>query len=167
MAKFVFRSLAREHPEPREFLAAANEVVVDEVAANKFITMLYLTIDPATGDVACACGGHPWPRIVEQDGSVRALRVSGLALGIDAGQTYKEVRERLPAGAAVVLYTDGVIEARRGAELYGDARLDAVLAENARMSAEELAKAVVESCRAFAGGELTDDCAIVVIRRDA
>jgi serine phosphatase RsbU (regulator of sigma subunit) len=93
--------------------------------------------------------------------------VSGLALGIDAGQTYEEVRERLPAGAAVVLYTDGVIEARRGAELYGDARLDAVLAENARMSAEELAKAVVESCRAFAGGELTDDCAVVVIRRDA
>ncbi len=167
MAKFVFRSLAREHPEPREFLAAANEVVVDEVAANKFITMLYLTIDPATGDVACASGGHPWPRIVEQDGSVRALRVSGLALGIDAGQTYEEVRERLPAGAAVVLYTDGVIEARRDAELYGDARLDAVLAENARLSAEELAKAVVESCRAFTGGELTDDCAVVVIRRDA
>ena len=39
MAKFVFRSLAREHPEPGDFLSAANEVVVGEVALSKFITM--------------------------------------------------------------------------------------------------------------------------------
>ncbi|MGH3050392.1 MAG: PP2C family protein-serine/threonine phosphatase, partial [Gaiellaceae bacterium] len=42
MAKFVFRSLAREHPEPGDFLAAANDVVVDEIAQGKFITMAYL-----------------------------------------------------------------------------------------------------------------------------
>ena len=47
MAKFVFRSLAREHPEPGDFLASANEVVVGEIAPGKFITMTYFTIDPA------------------------------------------------------------------------------------------------------------------------
>ncbi|MDX6465148.1 MAG: hypothetical protein QOI27_188, partial [Gaiellaceae bacterium] len=46
MAKFVFRSLAREHPEPSDFLAHANEVVVGEIAVGKFITMAYLTVDP-------------------------------------------------------------------------------------------------------------------------
>jgi serine phosphatase RsbU (regulator of sigma subunit) len=165
MAKFVFRSLAREHPEPGDFLAAANQVVVGEVAPSKFITMLYLTVDPATGEVACGCAGHPWPRLVTPGGDVTALEASGLALGIDPDQSYDELREQLPAGGALVLYTDGVIEARRGGEPYGDERLDALLAAHAGLSAAELARAVVDDCRAFTGGDLTDDCAVVVIRR--
>jgi serine phosphatase RsbU (regulator of sigma subunit) len=165
MAKFVFRSLAREHPEPSEFLAAANEVVVGEVASNKFISMLYLTVDPQTGEVACASAGHPWPRIVDSEGDVRTLRASGIVLGVEPEQAYEEVRETVPAGGALVLYTDGVIEARRAEELYGDERLDAALAAASALPAAELARAVVDDCRSFAGGELTDDCAVVVIRR--
>jgi len=98
-------------------------------------------------------------------GQVTALPARGLALGIDPGQAYDEISERLPAGGALVLYTDGVVEARREAELYGDERLDALLAANAGLSAKELARAVVDDCRAFTGGDLTDDCAVVVIRR--
>src|SRR5439155_24188780 len=45
MAKFVFRSLAREHPAPADFLQAANDVVVGEIAPGKFITMVYLVVD--------------------------------------------------------------------------------------------------------------------------
>src|SRR3954462_4023378 len=85
MAKFVFRSLAREHPEPGDFLAAANHVVVGEIAPTKFITMLYLTVDARRGEVACACAGHPPPRVVDPDGRVRELAVGGLALGIEGG----------------------------------------------------------------------------------
>jgi serine phosphatase RsbU (regulator of sigma subunit) len=167
MAKFVFRSLAREHPEPADFLASANEVVVGEIAPAKFITMLYLTVDARRGEVACACAGHPPPRVVEADGRVRELAVGGLALGIEPGQVYEEVREPLPPGASAVLFTDGVVEARRDGELYGLERLDAVLERSAGLSPDELAAAVLADCRSFAGGELTDDCAIVVIRRAA
>jgi serine phosphatase RsbU (regulator of sigma subunit) len=165
MAKFVFRSLAREHPEPGDFLAAANQVVVGEVAANKFITMLYLTVDPMTGAVACGCAGHPWPRVVTRDGEVIALKAGGLALGIDPGQSYDELRAQLPAGGTLVLYTDGVVEARRDGEIYGEERLDALLAAQSGLPAEQLARALVDDCRAFAGGDLTDDCAVVAIRR--
>jgi serine phosphatase RsbU (regulator of sigma subunit) len=105
MAKYIFRSLAREHTDPADFLASAN------------------------------------------------------------GQRYDEVSVQLAPGDAVVLYTDGVIEARCGQELYGVARLDAVLAANAGASAEELAAAVLVDCRAYAGGELADDCALVVVKR--
>jgi serine phosphatase RsbU (regulator of sigma subunit) len=165
MAKFVFRSLAREHPEPEDFLAAANDVVVGEVGPTKFITMLYLTVDPATGAVACGCAGHPWPRVVTPDRTVRTLSVRGLALGVEPRQTYEAAREQLSPRAAVVLYTDGVIEARHGADLYGDERLDSLLAAKRNLPADALARAVVDDCRAFAGGDLTDDCAVVVIRR--
>ena len=165
MAKFVFRSLAREHPEPADFLAAANDVVVGEVGASKFITMAYVVVDPASGEVACGCAGHPWPRLVTADGEVRSLGAGGLALGIEPGQSYEELRDKLPAGGALVVYTDGVIEARQGIEIYGEERLDALLASQAGLGAASLARAVVDDCRAFAGGDLADDCAVVVIRR--
>jgi serine phosphatase RsbU (regulator of sigma subunit) len=164
MAKFVFRSLAREHPEPPDFLAHANDVVVGEIVLGKFITMAYLVIDPQ-GAVDCASAGHPEPRLVLPDGRVEPLRCGGLALGIDAPQTYDKVHAELPPGSSVVLYTDGVIEARRGPDLFGSERLDALLSERAGQPAQEIADAVVGACRAYAGGDLGDDCAIVVIKK--
>jgi serine phosphatase RsbU (regulator of sigma subunit) len=167
MAKFVFRSLAREHPEPGDFLAFANDVVVDEIAPGKFITMTYVAIDPVRGEVACASAGHPPPRLVRADGTVTGLDATGLVLGIDAGQVYEEVRAPLPIGGSIVLYTDGVIEARRDGELYGAERLDALLAADTARSPTELARAVTEDARAFARGEISDDLAVVVIRRSS
>jgi serine phosphatase RsbU (regulator of sigma subunit) len=166
MAKFVFRSLAREHSEPSEFLARANEVVVSEIAVGKFITMAYVLVDPG-GEVLCASGGHPEPRIVHPDGHVEPLACGGLALGIVAPQEYDQVSAALPPGGAVVLYTDGVIESRRGRELFGTERLDEVLAAHATLPAQEMADAVLAACQAYSGGALPDDCAIVVIRRTA
>jgi serine phosphatase RsbU (regulator of sigma subunit) len=163
MAKFVFRSLAREHSEPSAFLAHANEVVVGEIAVGKFITMAYLLVDPQSG-VLCASAGHPEPRLVRPDGTVEGLACGGLALGIDAQQSYEQVHAELPPGSAVVLYTDGVIEARRAGELFGVERLDELLAAGTSRPAQAIADAVVTACRAFAGGELDDDCAIVVLR---
>jgi serine phosphatase RsbU (regulator of sigma subunit) len=167
MAKFVFRSLAREHPDPGEFLASANDVVVGEIASGKFITMTYFTIDPSTGEVVAASAGHPAPLLISADGDVRPLQVGGLALGVDMGQEYGEDTAQLAPGDAVVVFTDGVIEARRDGELYGDERLAQVLAASRTLPPAEIARAVVDACRAFAGGELADDCAVVVIKRHA
>jgi serine phosphatase RsbU (regulator of sigma subunit) len=164
MAKFVFRSLAREHPEPGDFLHSANEVVIEEIAEGKFITMLYVTADGASGELACASAGHPPPRILRPAAAPEPLGVRGLALGIAELQDYPVEHVRLEPGDAAVLFTDGLLEARRDGELYGEERFDAVLAANASLAAEKLAKAVVDDCRAFAG-ELADDCAVVVVKR--
>jgi serine phosphatase RsbU (regulator of sigma subunit) len=165
MAKFVFRSLAREHVEPSDFLQSANDVVVGEIAPGKFITMIYVVIDPRTGDVEVAGAGHPPPRIVSSGGDVTSLDTRGLVLGVELGQEYEDVHGRLERGDAVVLYTDGVIEARREGELYGHERLDHALAERVALAPAELAQAVLDDCRSFARGELADDCAVVVVRR--
>ena len=165
LAKFVFRSLAREHPEPGDFLAHANEVACQEVVGGKFITMVYLAFDPGRDEVAVARAGHPPARLVGEDGSVSELAPQGLALGIDPGQRYDETRAPFSRGAVVCLHTDGIVEARRDDEQYGEARLDAVLAAGRSLPADQLARRVVEDCRAFAGAELADDCAVVIIRR--
>jgi serine phosphatase RsbU (regulator of sigma subunit)/uncharacterized protein YigA (DUF484 family) len=164
MAKFSFRALARMHPEPGDFLAAANEVVVDEIETGKFITMLYVLIDPDGGKVASASAGHPAARVVTADGEVGELGGHGLALGIDSDQEYEVARDQLGGGTTVVLYTDGVLEARRDGELYGEERLDDLLRRRAGLAPQELAEAVLADCRSFAGGELSDDCAVVCLR---
>lgn len=164
MAKFVFRSLARGAGRPGSFLAGANDVVVEEIATGKFITMLCVLVDPARREAICASAGHPSLRVLAPDGTVSEVAARGLALGIEGGQSYDEEHLALEPGTTLVLYTDGVIEVRRDGELYGEGRLDAVLTANAGRSAQELAETIAADCRSFAGGELGDDCAIVCIQ---
>jgi serine phosphatase RsbU (regulator of sigma subunit)/uncharacterized protein YigA (DUF484 family) len=164
MAKFSFRALARMHPEPGDFLSKANDVIVDEIGVGKFITMLYVLLDPRAGTVSCASAGHPPARIVPAQGPIAPLEASGLALGIEPGQEYPAAEAELTPGSAVVLYTDGVVESRRNGELYGEERLDELLGRRRELGAQELAEAIVADCRSFAGGELGDDCAIVCLR---
>ncbi len=165
MAKFVFRSLARERAEPDAFLAAANDVVASEIAPGKFITMVEVVIDVARGEVACASAGHPQPRLVLSDGAVEAIPASGLALGIEAPQSYRAVSVAFPPGASVVLYTDGVIEARRDGTLFGLERLDELLSSVRDLPATEIAAAALAACRDWSDDDLTDDLAVVVIKR--
>ena len=166
MAKYVFRTLARDHAVPGELLAEVNEIVCSEIAPGRFITLVALVFDPARGDVACASAGHPAPRLVLPDGTVEAIAAGGLALGIEPDQDYETVAASLPPGAIVVVYTDGVVEARRDGEQFGVERLDALLAEERSLPPRRIADAALAACRAWAdGGELKDDFALVVIKR--
>ena len=163
----MFRSLAREHPEPGDFLQSANDVIVGEIAPGKFITMVYLLVDGVNGRVAAAGAGHPPPRVVTSDGDVQPLESQGLVLGIEPGERYEAVEAPLGIGDTVVLYTDGVLEARHEGELYGFERLDAIVSAGRELSAQDLAQTVLADCRDFAHNELADDCAVVVIKHVA
>ena len=167
MAKFVFRSLAREHTDPGAFLAAANDVVASDIAPGKFITMVEVVIDAELGEVACAGAGHPAPRLVLPDGTVEAIPARGLALGVEPQQEYVTVRAALPPGACVVLFTDGVVEARRGGEQFGLDRFDQLLSAERRHAPTEIAHAALAACREWSYGDLGDDFAVVVIKRTA
>ena len=162
MAKYTFRALARTESTPADFLRKANDVACDEIEDGKFVTLLYALVDVSEHEVAVASAGHPPARVVDPRGGVAALGGTGLPLGIEGDQAYVEERAQLEPGSMVVLYTDGVVEARRGAELYGEERLDRLLAEGRELSAQALAEEILADCRAFAGGELGDDCAVVL-----
>jgi serine phosphatase RsbU (regulator of sigma subunit) len=164
MTKFGFRVLVRAGAKPGSFLESLNEVVADELDPGEFVTAVYALIDPSERTVWCACAGHPPARLVRPDGRVRSLGASGLVLGIERGQEYRSERADLEPGSAIVLYTDGVLEARRDGELYGMERLDRVVAANHAYGAQELADAILADCRSFSGGDLADDCAIVCVK---
>jgi serine phosphatase RsbU (regulator of sigma subunit) len=164
LAKYAFRALVRHYPEPGELLAQVNEVALGELSGGSFVTMVCLTVDPATGELRAASAGHPPARLLSPDGAVTALAPRGLALGVEEGQRYEELRTTIAPGGVLCVYTDGLVEARRDREQYGEQRLDKALAAGRELSAQALAEHVVADCRDF-GGEPGDDFAVVVIRR--
>jgi serine phosphatase RsbU (regulator of sigma subunit) len=164
MAKYIFRVLARADAEPAALLQSANDVACDEIEPGKFVTLLSVLVDARRRELAAASAGHPPARIVDPRGRITQLGATGLPLGIEPDQAYEEERALLEPGSVVVLYTDGVVEARRGGELYGEERLDRLLAEARGLPAQELAAEILADCRAFAGGELADDCAVVCLK---
>jgi serine phosphatase RsbU (regulator of sigma subunit) len=163
MAKYLFRVLARADADPAAFLRSANDVACGELEQGKFVTLLYALVDAERCEVTAASAGHPLAKVVHPDGRVTPLGGTGLPLGIEADQAYVGERAKLEPGAVVALYTDGVVEARRDGEFYGEERLDRVLAGRG-LSAQELAEEILANCRAFAGGELDDDCAVVCLQ---
>ena len=102
--------------------------------------------------------------MLPSEGTVSGLARGGLPLGVEADQEYEQEEATLAPGAAICLYTDGLIEVRRDGEQYGIGRLDAALAAGRELPAKELAEHVVADARRFAG-EPGDDYAVVVIRR--
>ena len=167
MAKYVFRSLAREHPDPGDFLAAANEVVSSEIAPGRFITMVELVLDAAEGEVACASAGHPPPRLVLPDGTVECDRgARARARDRRAAGVRRRSRSRSRRARSSSLYTDGVIEARRGGEQFGVERLDALLAERRDAAAAgDRAGRARRVPRLDAAASSRDDFAVVVVKR--
>ena len=165
MAKFVFRSLAREHPEPADFLASANDVVVDEIAPGKFITMIYLAVDSSTGSVVAACAGHPAPLLVAPDGTVEQLGVHGLALGVDARADVRgEVGDARARRRARRLHRrcDRGAPRRRVLRCRTSDRGRRRVAPASR--GRDRTHRRWKTAAAFAG-DLTDDCALVVLKR--
>ena len=77
---------------------------------------------------------------------------------------YDAVQAEPPSAEASCSTPTASIESRAGRELYGSGRLDDVLAAGSGLDAQALAEAILEDCRAFGGGELADDCAVVVKR---
>jgi hypothetical protein len=156
MTKFVFRSLAREHPEPRT-AAAANQVVLDEQRAP--VTMVCVT-SIRNGELRAPVPGIRTPGSLRSDDRSQ-LAAAGL-LGVARDQDYSEARERLERGDVVVLFTDGVIEARQDGELYGRSRLDRVLCEHRELSAAGWRRH--SSTMPGVLGRPADDSAVVVVK---
>lgn len=165
LARHTIRALAVRTDTPSEVLRGLHDAIARS-DADSFCTALYLTVEPRDGsvDVRMSAGGHHLPLRVRADGTVDEVGRTGHLLGMLEPLQLHDVAVALAPGEALVLYTDGVIEARRGTELYGEERLREVLAACAGVEAQDLANAVAAAAVAFQGDHTRDDIAVVVVR---
>jgi PAS domain S-box-containing protein len=164
VARHTVRATAPAQPGPAGVLESLNRVMHRETRGATFFTAAYLLFDPAEQTLTVGRGGHPAPLLVRPDGSVSDLGEPGLLLGPYPDATFGEQTVRLEPGDLVVAYTDGVTDARRNGERFGEQRLRDELARLAGESAATVARTLYEAVSSFTRGEPRDDEAILVAR---
>ena len=168
LVRYTVRTLAVADRCPREILEAVNEALLRQPMNERYCTLAYLlmTVSGPSRRVAVCLGGHPPPLLVRAGGSVEQAGRLGTALGLLEDPELAPVEIDLRAGDVLCLFTDGLLEARRGTELFGEARVADVLREHRSDRPEAIAAALEEAARAFRGRELSDDLAILVLAVD-
>ncbi|MEI6915369.1 MAG: PP2C family protein-serine/threonine phosphatase, partial [Armatimonadota bacterium] len=144
-----------------------NAIHRDILSENDMLTAFLAILDTRDGTLAYASAGHEPPVLRRSDGSVEYLSVRGPMFTGLSEPVYPEGRATLEMGDLLVMFTDGITEARNSHdwELFGIEGVERRLSENADVSAEQFASGLLEDAVNYAHGALRDDVAIVVIKR--
>jgi serine phosphatase RsbU (regulator of sigma subunit) len=126
--------------------------------------MCAVVFDQVAGTMRYASAGHP-PAWLWSSGEVRPLRATGPLIALDPHGTYISREVALNRGDVLLLYTDGLAEARQGEQLFGEERVAGVLRREPGLDLSILCKSLLDAAQDFASGPMTDDVAILAIRR--
>jgi serine phosphatase RsbU (regulator of sigma subunit) len=164
-ARHVVRAHARIGLGPAGVLSRLNEALIED--GRSFLTAVCMRFraDAESVEGRLALGGHPPPLVARAAGAVESVGTPGTLVGVLERMRLREVHFTLDPGDAMVLYTDGVTEARRRGEQFGGAGLAAVLHDSRGLDADAIATRIERAVRAHAGAEVTDDVALLVLRR--
>ncbi|HEV2784107.1 MAG TPA: PP2C family protein-serine/threonine phosphatase [Actinophytocola sp.] len=155
--------------DPHRLLRLLNQAMLG-AGSNKFATLVVASAIRRGGGallLRMSSGGHPAPLVVRRDGTVDVVTLPGMLVGIMAQARFGENTVELRPYDTMVLYTDGITEARGGAggeELFGQERLRAVLAGCAGLPVEKVVERVDEAVRRWSGGDSRDDIALLAVQ---
>lgn len=167
VARYSIRAIAPDAAGPAEVLRRLNQALIRRTVDDRFLTAVLGRIEPKADwvDIELTSGGHPPAIVLGDDGSVTVLdAATGTLLGVLAEIELHTVEVRLRPGDALVLYTDGVVEARDAdGELFGQDRLVDLLSTCAGRGAAGIARRIELAASAHSP-QVADDMAIVVLR---
>jgi serine phosphatase RsbU (regulator of sigma subunit)/PAS domain-containing protein len=167
-ARYSLRTLVLAGAQPAAALEQLHAVVVDGLDDETYLTVVHGRVRTAADGlhVALALGGHPQPLLLRADGRVESAGLPGSAIGLFDTVEVCPCEVHLAPGDALVLFTDGVSEARGtgSGAMFGDQALAATLSRAAGGTAEQVAQAVLGGVLGLPGGEPADDIAVLVVR---
>ncbi|MGA4801945.1 PP2C family protein-serine/threonine phosphatase [Streptomyces lavendulocolor] len=170
LARHTLRAAAMNDPDPEAVLHTLNSVLYERYTGDdpRYCAVVLGLLEAAgpedTGfDITLAGGGHPPALLLRDDGTARYVPTpGGVLIGILPRSSVTVVRTRLEPGDTLVLYTDGLTEARTPAGRYGDEQLLAHASALAPSGAEPTVKALTDLLDSFGNG-LDDDTAILAL----
>ena len=163
--QLLVRTAMRRSRDPGGCLEEVNRQLCGAGFGGQFVTMLVAVVDTDRGKIEAASAGH-YPPLVSEGGSLHPLPMeSQFVLGVEPDVAYPTERFNLSPGASLLLYTDGVIEARSDSgEHFAAGRLRRAL-DGRHATAQEMVDAVIGAVDAFRGErELQDDLTLVAVR---
>ena len=165
LARYTIRSVAMDLRHPAQVLRKLNDTLLHHQLDERFCTVVYGRVVPSVGGlrVTVCRGGHPPPIVVRSSGELEPMGPDGGLIGLFPEIRLWEETAQLSRGDSLVFYTDGVTEAARGHEQFGDQRLDEVLRACAGLTASEVAENLEAAVIGFGGPRPRDDIAVLVL----
>jgi serine phosphatase RsbU (regulator of sigma subunit) len=165
MLQASLRTLLRDGTSVGPVCERVNAMLCESTSPDQFVTMFLGLVDPDRMTITYCNAGHNYP-ILACSGDIRFLDDSELVLGIIESTSYPEREIRMLEGDSLLLYTDGVIEARRtDGEEYGEDRLIELLRDHPQESSRVLVERIRESVLEFARpGDVQDDMTLLCLR---
>jgi sigma-B regulation protein RsbU (phosphoserine phosphatase) len=158
------RAFATDAAQPHELCQLVNRILCGRIAEGRFISFFYCVMDADLGVLTYANAGHYPPIVVRADGTVERLTEGGPVLGVFAEPVYEQGRTSMGGGDRLVLFTDGITEARDvHDEEFGERRLIDLAIEHRACSAPALQARLNEAVASFTGGRFQDDATLIVM----
>ena len=150
-----------------EVMAEINQYIFENSPPNKFLTLFYGELDPATGILSYSNGGHNAPMLVRCSGEVERLDTGGLPIGMMQGVVYQEASIQFQPGDVLVIYSDGITESiNERDEEFEEERLIEVVKNNLGRSASGIRDRIDEALSKFVGTTApVDDMTLMIIKR--
>jgi len=164
----MLRAVAQDSGySPGEVMARVNKTLLARIPSNMFVTCFYAILEPESGTLTYANAGHDLPYLWH-GGAAEELRARGMPLGLMPGMDYEEKEIVLKKGDSALLYTDGLVEAHDPQrEMFGFARLQALVSEHGEEEERSLEEALLEELYSFVGEGWVqeDDITLLTLRR--
>jgi phosphoserine phosphatase RsbU/P len=161
------RAFATDAAQPGELCQQVNRILCGNIGEGRFISFFYCVVDDDLGALTYANAGHYPPILVRADGSVERLIPGGAVLGVFADAGYEQGSVAVRSGDRLVLFTDGITEARRADDQeYGEERLIDLAVQNRACSAPALQARLADAVASFTGGAYQDDATLIVLAAD-
>jgi len=174
LARYTIRALATREPHPSAVLTGLNETMLRQRHEHddyKFCTVTYIRLETNEENtqhgvkVTVCRGGHAAPFVLKADGSIHKIGQPGGAIGVFDDVNLTEQEAHLAPGDALVLYTDGVVEARSPEGIFfGEERLMTLLRSSVALDAPTMASHIEGAVLNFQEQAPRDDIAVLVLR---
>jgi PAS domain S-box-containing protein len=167
LTRYTLRTAALSQVAPSRILATLNEAMLRQRSDDRFCTVAYASIEPTRDGVRLrlGVGGHPLPLLLRRDGTVERVGSPGTLIGLVPDPDITDDTVDLSPGESLILYTDGVSEARSEEDgLFGEERLIDLLRDCADQDAVHIAELIEQRVLEFQDHGDGDDLAVLVMR---
>lgn len=164
MARHMAEALCGHHPGPGSLATELNQLLHRRLPDGSLVTLTLAMVDPANAELSWTTAGHPPSVLLRAGGELVTLAEPGPPCGAFPDTRYEERRTAFREGDLLVLYTDGVTEARRHGREFGEHALHELLGTLAHLPTDELPAAVLAAVTDWCDAAPTDDVAITAVR---
>ena len=161
LVKDTIHAFAHQFRLPHLVLRETNRLLVEKNLP-EFVTVFLGFLDREGGRLVYSSAGHP-PPLLATDGQVALLQSIGVPLGVFADARYRDTETDVQEGSLLLLYTDGITEARRDGDFFGEKRLVEALRGVRSGPIDALPSLLLDEAIGFSGGLLRDDVALLVV----